>query len=135
MLLMFLGSWAAGRISLAEPHVGAASSCIRCAVHEGGFASSASAPSLSPQGCFSWSTGAEPSPYRHPSPSAAPSPPAWQSSAEKRQRDGDSGSVQTSLPAREGQEEALDTAAMLGSLQKHRLQIWKAAQFPNTTAN
>lgn len=80
-------------------------------------------------------SGAQPSHHGHPSPSAVPSPPAWQSSAEERERDGDSGSVQTRLPAREGQGKALDSTAMLSSLQKHRLQIWKAAQFPNTTTN
>lgn len=39
-------------------------------------------------------------------------------SAEKRQREGDAGSVQTGLPAQQGEEEALDTAAMLSSYVK-----------------
>lgn len=48
-----------------------------------------------------------------------PIPPGWAKlSAEKREREGNAGSVQTSLPALQGEEKALDTAAMLSSCVK-----------------
>jgi len=53
-------------------------------------------------------------------------------SAEKQERAGSPGSIQSRPPAREECEEALDAAA---ACKKHRLQIWKAAQLPNTAMN